>query len=65
MVTNMVNLAKLLRKMDIPTHRKSGFNKNNLLWLSRNLSVKNFDRPKFDEAMAEIRRRLDEKDYSQ
>lgn len=49
-------------KFDVPVQRKQP-NKNNLMWLSRNLGIRNSGNPKYEVAMAEIKQRLKESDY--
>lgn len=56
-------LTRMLLKMDIPVQRKSLMNKNNLTWLHKNLSVRNSTHKNYEKVIAEVDRRLAEKQY--
>jgi hypothetical protein len=60
-----MDLEKVLEKykFDVPIQRKR-INLGNLSWLEKNLGVRNMENPKYEVIMAEIKRRLKEKDYS-
>jgi len=50
-VTTMLDeLEKIVKKMDVPDFRC-----RKVAWLSKNLSVKNANHPKYDEAMALVK----------
>lgn len=54
-MTNEANeLLGILDKMDLPSRRKM-INKENLLWLSRNIMFKNNDHPNFQRSIELIR----------
>ena len=48
--------------MEVPSQRKN-LSKHNLLWLSRNLSIRNSQHTNFGEAATIIRRLLKNKEY--
>lgn len=56
-------LCNVLTKMNIPIQRKSRMNKNNLLWLQKNLGERNSNHKNYGRAIAEINRRVEEKIY--
>jgi hypothetical protein len=54
-------LKALLRKMNVPDHRKGAFHPQNLEWLARNLPVLNSKHPSFGEVMTLVYAALPEK----
>lgn len=42
-------LTKLLRNMDIPTHRKTKHTPENLKWLGKNIGVRNSNHKNYNE----------------
>lgn len=56
-------LSKILRKMDVPSYRTEKLNKNNLVWLNKNLCKRNSQHPKFQEVSQEVETRLKEGSY--
>jgi len=54
----MKTLLELLRRMDLPDHRKENDTIHNVRWLARNLGVRNEDHPNFDRTMEVIKRIL-------
>lgn len=61
-VEDLSRLERLLKKFDVPFYRKV-LNKNNLLWLDKNLSKKNKDNSKFEEVSELIKTCLKERNY--
>jgi hypothetical protein len=59
-----VHLLTLLKKMDVPFYRKENLDKNNLLWLQKNLNIKNSDNPKYKEVINIINRKIENKEYT-
>lgn len=59
----MQKLSELISTMKLPVQRKEHFSKHNLMWLVRNIGVKNSDHKNFKIAVSEIKRRLEEKNY--
>lgn len=51
------NLLRVLDSMNVPEKRKI-FNLHNLLWLNRNLGIRNQDHPQFPSAMKIIQKLL-------
>lgn len=60
---NDAQLHKRLKKMQVPFHRYSELNKNNLSWLDKHLHIKNENHRYFQETIYEIRKRLECKEY--
>lgn len=58
-----VELLAKLGKMKLPSYRSDKLNKNNLEWISKNLSKLNSDHKYFDIVLNEINRRLLDKEY--
>lgn len=56
-------LVDLLEKFDIPVQRKHVLNKNNLVWLQKNLPKKNAEKKLFPVVYREVCRRVEQKDY--
>jgi hypothetical protein len=50
--------------MDVPFYRKENLDKNNLLWLQKNLNIKNSDNPKYKEVINIINRKIENKEYT-
>lgn len=48
---SLERLSRILRKMNLPQHRKNRMTSSNLKWLAKNLSVKNSDHPDYQEAL--------------
>lgn len=63
-VTNMSDreLVNKLEKMDLPQHRIHHLNKNNLMWLNRNIGVRN-SHEYYKEVADEIELRLKKRVY--
>lgn len=63
-VTNMSDreLVNKLEKMDLPQHRIYRLNKNNLMWLNRNIGVRN-SHEYYKEVVEEINLRLKKRIY--
>ena len=59
---DLTRLEQLLKSFDIPFYRKV-LNKNNLLWLDKNLGKRNGDNPKFEETINLIKTCLKERNY--
>lgn len=59
---DLVKLERLLKNFDIPFYRKV-LNKNNLLWLDKNLSKRNKDNPKFEETLELVKLCLKNRNY--
>jgi len=70
----MNRLSELISTMKLPIQRKEHFSKHNLMWLIRNIGVKNSDHKNFstavgeshknyDLAVDEIKKRIQEKKY--
>ena len=59
----MNRLSELISTMKLPIQRKEHFSKHNLMWLIRNIGVKNSDHKNFSTAVGEIKRRLEDKHY--
>ena len=59
---DLIKLEQLLKSFDIPFYRKV-LNKNNLLWLDKNLGKRNGDNPKFEETINLIKTCLKERNY--
>ncbi len=57
-------LLKYLKKMDIPFYRKENFDKNNLLWLQKNLKARNHNKIDYQETIKIIDNKINNKDYS-
>jgi hypothetical protein len=51
----LMQLKNLLRKMDLPSHRKSQLTPQNLKWLARNLAIRNGDHKDFEKAIELIK----------
>ena len=49
--------------MKLPIQRKEHFSKHNLMWLVRNIGVKNSSHKNYDLAVDEIKKRIQEKKY--
>lgn len=58
---NDLQLSKALCKMDVPYHRTQIFNKNNLVWLYKNLEKRNSNHKNFPEVFQEVSKRLENK----
>lgn len=56
-------LMDILDTMDLPIQRKTHLNKNNLLWLEKNLYKKNKEHINYIRVMNEIQRRIENKEY--
>lgn len=56
-------LHRLLNSMDLPEYRIGTLNKNNLIWLSKNLKFRNSEHTSYKVVQKEINRRLEEKEY--
>ena len=59
---DLTRLERLLKNFDIPFYRKV-LNKNNLLWLNKNLMKRNKDNPKFEETFNLVKTCIKEKNY--
>ena len=59
---DLTRLERLLKNFDIPFYRKV-LNKNNLLWLNKNLMKRNKDNPKFEETFNLVKICIKEKNY--
>jgi hypothetical protein len=49
--------------MKLPVQRKEHFSKHNLMWLVRNIGIKNTSHKNYKSAVDEIKRRLIDKQY--
>ena len=56
----MEKLTELISRMHLPSQRKTHMSKHNLLWLARNMGVKNSKHKNYDAAVNEIKRRLND-----
>ena len=56
----MQKLSELISTMKLPVQRKEHFSKHNLMWLARNIGVKNSNHKNYETAVDEIKRRLKE-----
>ena len=54
-------IEKILKDFDLPEYRKTGSTIHNLLWLFRNIHIKNANHPKKDEAISLIKEVLIER----
>ncbi len=59
----MNRLSELISTMKLPIQRKEHFSKHNLMWLIRNIGVKNSSHKNYDLAVHEIKKRIQEKKY--
>jgi|TARA_B100001094_G_scaffold164115_1_gene158879 hypothetical protein len=59
----MNRLSELISTMKLPIQRKEHFSKHNLMWLVRNIGVKNSSHKNYDLAVIEIKKRIQEKKY--
>ena len=59
----MQKLSELISTMRLPVQRKEHFSKHNLMWLVRNIGIKNTDHKNYKMAVDEIKRRLFDKQY--
>jgi len=59
----MNRLSELISTMKLPIQRKEHFIKHNLMWLVRNIGVKNSSHKNYDLAVDEIKKRIQEKKY--
>jgi len=59
----MNRLSELISTMKLPIQRKEHFSKHNLMWLIRNIGVKNSSHKNYDLAVDEIKKRIQEKKY--
>ena len=59
----MHKLSELISTMKLPVQGKEHFSKHNLMWLVRNIGVKNSDHKNYKTAVDEIKRRLKDKHY--
>ncbi len=59
----MNRLGELISTMKLPIQRKEHFSKHNLMWLVRNIGVKNSSHKNYDLAVDEIKKRIHEKKY--
>jgi len=59
----MNRLSELISTMKLPIQRKEHFSKHNLMWLVRNIGVKNSSHKNYDLAVDEIKKRIQEKKY--
>ena len=60
---NNSRLLKLLKGMNIPSHRKKNLDKHNLVWLSKYLEIKNSNHKNYKEIMKLITNKLNNNDY--
>lgn len=60
---DLIRLEYLLKGFDVPFYRKT-LNKNNLIWLDKNLGKRNNENPKFEEVSDLIKNCLKEKNYN-
>lgn len=44
-------ILELIRKMKIPSYRKSSQSTDNMRWLNRNLGVRNYEHPNYAKVM--------------
>ena len=51
LVKHWPELREILRRMDLPDHRKMGSSPVNLDWLRKNLTVRNANKPGFSRAV--------------
>lgn len=63
MNTQVDELQRLLKPMDIPSFRKD-IDKVNLKWLTKNLARKNAEHPNYARAMELVHTILDQKLYT-
>jgi hypothetical protein len=56
-------LLKSLKSFDLPAHRKAKTNKSNLLWLSRNIKVRNSDHPNLERVLELINEGISQGGY--
>ena len=59
----MHKLSELISTMKLPVQRKERFSKHNLMWLVRNIGVKNSTHKNYETAVSEIKKRLKNKQY--
>ena len=59
----MRKLSELISTMKLPVQRKEHFSKHNLMWLVRNIGIKNTSHKNYKSAVDEIKRRLIDKQY--
>ena len=64
-MTDAERLRSLIRTMRLPRFRKDNLdNKHGLLWLARNMGMKNSKHPKYPEAVEQLKIILREKLYN-
>jgi hypothetical protein len=59
----MQKLSELISNMRLPVQKKEHFSKHNLMWLLRNIGIKNSDHKNYVPAVNEIKKRLINKQY--
>lgn len=62
---NKDQLSKKLKKMDLPVHRTNFFNKNNLLWLQKNIACRNKNHPDYHMVINTIDNYIDTNNFTQ
>lgn len=50
-LTALIEIEKLISKMDLPSYRKSVKHNDDARWLKNNLSVKNAKHPNYNKVM--------------
>ena len=64
-MTDAERLRSLIRTMRLPSFRKDNLdNKHGLLWLARNMGMKNNEHPKYPEAVEHLKKMLRDKLYN-
>ena len=63
-MNDLEQLRSLIRTMRLPSFRKDSIdNKHGLLWLARNMGMKNSEHPKYPDAVDQLKKMLKEKSY--
>ena len=61
---DLEQLQTLIRTMELPFYRKANLDKHGLLWLARNMGMRNKNHPKYPEAVEQLKIILREKLYN-
>jgi hypothetical protein len=61
---DLEQLQTLIRTMELPFYRKAVVDKHGLLWLARNMGMRNSDHPKYSDAVELLKKVLKEKSYN-